>query len=215
MRVDQCPQAGPHHGVVVGEQDPQGHPPIHGRVETRPDAREVLPDLPGQGEEHVSGSTHLSQGTADGANVRRPLEPMEVAMNTTRVREVRPGPDHPQQGRPGPGRPHLPRQRAQRAGARSRTGEVGPPFVVLLADTLLRSSSAWWPWSSPGARGSRAALRVAAACLVDRPGDRAARVSSSRCPPSSSSSSRRSRSTTLAALVLMFSGDRRRAPVLD
>ncbi len=92
-------------------------------------------------------------------------------------------------------------------------GEVGPPMVVLLADTICGAIGivavviAW-------RTGSRTAMRVAAACLVvalvtalpalfvDVPAFVKILVSVFTV-------------VTFAALVLMFSGDRRRAPVVD
>jgi hypothetical protein len=92
-------------------------------------------------------------------------------------------------------------------------GEVGPPMVVLLAGTIcgvVGLVSVIIAWRS----GSRTAMRVTAACLVvalvtalpaffvDVPAAIKILVSVFTL-------------LTLAALVLMFSGDRRRAPVVD
>ncbi len=92
-------------------------------------------------------------------------------------------------------------------------GEVGPPMVVLYADTALGIVglvAVVIAWRS----GSRTALRVLAACLVislvtalpalfvDVPAFIKVLVAVATV-------------VTLAALVLMFSGDRRRAPVVD
>lgn len=92
-------------------------------------------------------------------------------------------------------------------------GEVGPPMVVLLVDTvcgvigLVAVVVAW-------RGGSRTALRVAAACVVislvtalpalfvDVPAFIKVLVAVFTL-------------VTLTALVLMFSADRRRAPVVD
>jgi len=92
-------------------------------------------------------------------------------------------------------------------------GAVGPPFIVMLADTvvgvvgLVAVVIAW-------RRRSRAALRLVAACLVvslvtalpalfvDVPAMIKILVAVFTV-------------VTLVSLVLMFSGDRRRMPVLD
>jgi len=92
-------------------------------------------------------------------------------------------------------------------------GDVGPPFVVLLAGTacgVIGLVAVVIAWRS----GSRGAMRVAAACLlislitalpalfVDVPAIIKILVAAMTV-------------VTLAALVLMFSGDRRPAPVVD
>ncbi len=92
-------------------------------------------------------------------------------------------------------------------------GEVGPPMVVLYADTALGIVglvAVVIAWRS----GNRTALRVLAACLVislvtalpalfvDVPAFIKVLVAVATV-------------VTLAALVLMFSGDRHRAPVVD
>lgn len=95
----------------------------------------------------------------------------------------------------------------------SPDGDVGPPLVILLADTvvgivgLLAVVIAW-------RTGNRTAVRVAAVCLVvalvtglpalfvDVPAAIKILVAAFTV-------------VTLATLVLMFSGDRRRAPVVD
>jgi hypothetical protein len=137
---------------------------------------------------------------------------MEVVMNTTRVRESVPAlstrnkiglalagvlslSNVPSVLEPTPG------------------GEVGPPFTVMLADTVLGVIGvvavivAW-------RTGSRTAVRVTAACLVislvtslpalfvDVPAVVKILVAAFTI-------------ITLTTLVLMFSGDRRSAPVVD
>ena len=95
----------------------------------------------------------------------------------------------------------------------SPDGEVGPPFIVLLADTLcgvIGLVAVVIAWRT----GSRAALRVAAACLV------IALVTALpalfvEVPAVVKLLVAAFTIATLVALVLMFSGDRRRAPVLD
>ena len=95
----------------------------------------------------------------------------------------------------------------------SPDGEVGPPFIVLLADTLcgvIGLVAVVIAWRT----GSRAALRIAAACLV------IALVTALpaffvEVPAVVKLLVAAFTIATLAALVLMFSGDRRRAPVLD
>ncbi|MET1060589.1 MAG: hypothetical protein ABWX84_13390 [Nocardioides sp.] len=92
-------------------------------------------------------------------------------------------------------------------------GEVGPPMEVLLVDTivgLIGLVAVVIAWRS----GSRTAMRVAAACLVvalvtalpalfvDVPAVIKIMVAVFTV-------------VTLVSLVLMFSGDRRRAPVVD
>jgi hypothetical protein len=92
-------------------------------------------------------------------------------------------------------------------------GEVGPPFVVLLAGTIcgvVGLVAVVIAWRS----GSRSAMRVAAACLViemvtalpalfvDVPAFIKILVAVFTV-------------VTLASLVLMFSGDRQRQPVVD
>lgn len=92
-------------------------------------------------------------------------------------------------------------------------GEVGPPMMVLLADTVcgvIGLVAVVIAWRS----GSRTAIRVAAACLVvalvtalpaffvDVPAFIKILVAVFTL-------------VTLTALVLMFSGDRQRAPVVD
>jgi hypothetical protein len=92
-------------------------------------------------------------------------------------------------------------------------GDVGPPFVVLLADTvcgvigLVAVVIAW-------RTGNRAAMRLAAATLV------VALVTSLPAhfvdvPAAIKVLVAVFTVVVLASLVLMFSGDRRRAPVLD
>jgi len=92
-------------------------------------------------------------------------------------------------------------------------GEVGPPMVVLLADTVcgvIGLGAVIIAWRS----GNRTALRIAAACLV---------VALVTAPPALFVEVPAAMQilvavytiVTLAALVLMFSGDRRRAPVVD
>ncbi len=95
----------------------------------------------------------------------------------------------------------------------SPDGEVGPPLVVLLADTVcgvIALVAVVIAWRS----GSSTAMRVAATCLVitlvtalpalfvDVPAVIKILVAGLTV-------------LTLAALVLMFSGDRRPAPVVD
>lgn len=92
-------------------------------------------------------------------------------------------------------------------------GEVGPPFVVMLADTvvgLVGLVAVIIAWRS----GSRTAIRVAAACLV------VALVTALpalfvEVPAFVKVLVAVFTLITLATLVLMFSGDRRRMPVLD
>ncbi|MEO5653391.1 MAG: hypothetical protein ABIN79_10125 [Marmoricola sp.] len=92
-------------------------------------------------------------------------------------------------------------------------GEVGPPFVVMLADTvvgLIGLVAVIIAWRS----GSRTAIRVAAACLV------VALVTALpalfvEVPAFIKVLVAVFTLITLATLVLMFSGDRRRMPVLD
>jgi hypothetical protein len=137
---------------------------------------------------------------------------MEVAMSTTRVRE--PGPTVNTRNKIGLGIAGLLSLANVPSVLESPPdGEVGPPMVVLLADTvcgvigLVAVVIAW-------RTGSRTAMRLAAACLVisivttlpalfvDVPA--VIKVLAAVFTV-----------VGLAALVLMFSGDRRRAPVLD
>jgi hypothetical protein len=137
---------------------------------------------------------------------------MEVVMNTTRVRESVPALSTRNKiGLALAGVLSLGNVPSVLEPAPS--GDVGPPFIVMLADTVLGVIGlvavivAW-------RTGSRTAVRVTAACLVislvtslpalfvDVPAVVRILVAAFTI-------------ITLATLVLMFSGDRRRAPVLD
>jgi hypothetical protein len=137
---------------------------------------------------------------------------MEVAMNTTRVRET--GPILNTRNKIGLAIAGLiSLANVPSVLAPTPDGEVGPPLVVLLAGTVcgvIGLVAVVIAWRS----ASRTAMRVAAACLVvalvtalpalfvDVPAFIKIAVAGITV-------------VTLATLVLMFSGDRRRQPVVD
>lgn len=145
--------------------------------------------------------------------VRHPPDPMEVFMSTTRVRESVPALNTRNKiGLALAGVISLTNVPSVFQGG-APDGEVGPPMEVLLVGTVVGAIGlvavviAW-------RTGSRTALRVTAACLVvslvtalpalfvDVPAFIKILVAVFTV-------------ITLVALVLMFSGDRRRQPVVD
>ena len=152
-------------------------------------------------------------GKAERLIVRRPLDHLEETMSTTSVRESVPTLSTRNKiGLVVAGLISLSNIPSVLEGG-APDGDVGPPMVVLVADTILGVIGvvavviAW-------RTGSRTALRVTAACLVvslvtslpalfvDVPSVIKILVAVFTV-------------ITLVALVLMFSGDRRPQPVVD